>query len=174
MKEHPVSATSLFGLFESRFPSRRRASASLRENNPFPIHAHPRCSVARGPMWRGVPKFLANSRRDFKIGPREIMPQLIEPGTVANPTIVEETRSINDLAPGYLVICWNDPVNLMDYVTHVFMKVFGLKKAKARKHMLEVHEKGKSVLVRENSEKAEFYVHQLQNYQLHATMEPAE
>jgi len=44
----------------------------------------------------------------------------------------------------------------------------------AEKHMMEVHEKGKSVLVREGAEKAEFYVHQLQNYKLHATMEPAE
>ena len=40
--------------------------------------------------------------------------------------------------------------------------------------MLEVHEKGKSVLVRESAEKAEFYVHQLQGYKLQATMEPAE
>lgn len=80
-----------------------------------------------------------------------------------------ETRSA--LEPGYLVICWNDPVNLMDYVTHVFQVVFGWQKQKAAKHMLEVHEKGKSVLARESLEKAEFYVHELQKYTLHATME---
>jgi len=72
---------------------------------------------------------------------------------------------------GYLVVCWNDPVNLMDYVTHVFQVVFGWPKTKAETHMLQVHEKGKSVLVREVFEKAEHFVHQLQGYGLHATME---
>lgn len=73
--------------------------------------------------------------------------------------------------PGYLVICWNDPINLMDYVTHVFQMVFGWPKPKAEKHMLEVHNNGKSLLARESLEKAEHYVHQLQSYGLHATLE---
>jgi ATP-dependent Clp protease adaptor protein ClpS len=73
--------------------------------------------------------------------------------------------------PAYLVICWNDPVNLMPYVTHVFQKVFGWNKEKAERHMMEVHEKGKSLLARESLEKAEHHVHQLQGYGLHATME---
>lgn len=77
----------------------------------------------------------------------------------------------DDLEPGYLVVCWNDPVNLMDYVTRVFQTVFGWPKAKAERHMLQVHRQGKSVLTRESMEKAEFYVHQLQKYSLHATME---
>lgn len=72
---------------------------------------------------------------------------------------------------GYLVICWDDPVNLMDYVTHVFQSVFGWPKDRAQRHMLQVHETGKSLLVRETFEKAEHYVHQLQGYGLHATME---
>jgi len=42
----------------------------------------------------------------------------------------EKTRDKTELEPGYLVICWNDPVNLMDYVTHVFQTVFGWPKAK--------------------------------------------
>jgi len=75
---------------------------------------------------------------------------------------------------GWLVICWNDPVNLMDYVTHVFQAVFGWPKAKARRHMLQVHETGKSLLARDTFEKAEHYVHQLQGYGLHATMEREE
>jgi ATP-dependent Clp protease adaptor protein ClpS len=102
------------------------------------------------------------------------MPSISEPHTIPRPTIENETRSDEDLAPTYYVICWNDPVNLMNYVTHVFMKLFGWPRQKAQKHMLEVHEKGKSVLIREGAEKAEFYVHQLQNYKLQATMEPAE
>ncbi|MFM1941715.1 MAG: ATP-dependent Clp protease adapter protein ClpS [Verrucomicrobiota bacterium] len=86
-----------------------------------------------------------------------------------------ETTTEEDLKPslegGFLVICWDDPVNLMDYVTRVFRLVFGWPKAKAEKHMLQVHRNGKSVLVRESMERAEHYVHQLQRYNLHATME---
>ncbi len=85
-----------------------------------------------------------------------------------------QTRPKEDLDPGYLVICWDDPINLMDYVTHVFQTVFGWKKEKAEHHMLEVHTKGKSLLVRASLEKAEHYVHQLHKYGLHATMESAE
>lgn len=75
------------------------------------------------------------------------------------------------LEPGYLVICWDDPVNLMDYVSRVFQTVFGWTKAKAEHHMLQVHNQGKSLLIRESLEKAEFYVHQLHRYSLQATME---
>ena len=77
----------------------------------------------------------------------------------------------DQLEPGYLVICWNDPVNLMEYVTHVFQSVFGWARPKAEVHMLQVHREGKSLLTRESLEKAEHYVHQLQAYGLHATME---
>ncbi len=85
-----------------------------------------------------------------------------------------ESRSKDALEPGFLVVCWNDPVNFMDYVTHVFQTVFGWNRQKAEHHMREVHEKGKSLLVRDTLEKAEFYVHQLQKYNLHATLERAE
>ncbi|MBC8097552.1 MAG: ATP-dependent Clp protease adapter ClpS [Akkermansiaceae bacterium] len=90
-----------------------------------------------------------------------------------HPDVDQENQSDSraSLEPGYLVICWDDPVNLMDYVTHVFQTVFGWERKKAEKHMLEVHEQGRSLLVRESMEKAEFYVHQLQKYTLHATME---
>jgi ATP-dependent Clp protease adaptor protein ClpS len=91
----------------------------------------------------------------------------VRPGTIQ--TAEEKPKSA--LESGYLVVCWNDPVNLMDYVTHVFQTVFGWQRRKAEFHMLQVHEQGKSVLVRESLEKAEHYVHQLQKYSLHATME---
>jgi ATP-dependent Clp protease adaptor protein ClpS len=83
----------------------------------------------------------------------------------------EETKDKSSLEPAWLVICWNDPVNLMTYVTHVFQTVFGWNKQKAEHHMLQVHRQGKSVLARTTMEKAEHYVHQLQKYTLHATME---
>ena len=94
----------------------------------------------------------------------------------SEPEVIPQTTSSPDavLDPGYLVICWDDPVNLMDYVTHVFQRVFGWTKAKAERHMLQVHREGRSVLARENLERAEHYVHQLQHYRLHATLEPAE
>lgn len=93
------------------------------------------------------------------------------PITVPDTEKEEKTKTKNQLDRGYLVICWNDPINLMDYVAHVFQIVFCWPKAKAEHHMLQVHNNGKSVLVRETFEKAEHYVHQLQGYGLHATLE---
>jgi len=72
------------------------------------------------------------------------------------------------------VIVWNDPVNLMSYVTLAFQKVFGWKREVAEKHMLEVHNNGRSIVARENREKAEHYVHQLQSWGLTTTMEPSD
>ena len=83
-----------------------------------------------------------------------------------------QTRADETLAPGYVVICWDDPVNLMDYVTHVFMTIFGWQRPKAEQHMLQVHRQGKSVLTRDGLERAEHYVHRLQSYGLTATLEP--
>ncbi len=82
--------------------------------------------------------------------------------------LTEEER---EQAPAYLVICWDDPVNLMNYVTYVFQKVFGWDRKKAEHHMLEVHNNGRSVLVRDTLERAEHYVHLLQQYKLQATLE---
>lgn len=87
------------------------------------------------------------------------------------PDIAHGTDSASEHEPGYLVICWDDPVNLMDYVTHVFQTVFGWDRKRAEKHMKEVHNHGKSLLTRESLEKAEFYVHELQKYTLNATLE---
>lgn len=86
----------------------------------------------------------------------------------------EKSRSRTELDSPWLVICWNDPVNLMPYVTHVFQVVFGWDRQKAEFHMLQVHQQGKSLLARTTMEKAEHYVHQLQKYTLHATMEREE
>lgn len=72
------------------------------------------------------------------------------------------------------VIAHNDPVNLMSYVTLVFRQIFGFTKEKARAHMLEVHQKGRSVVWSGAREKAEFYVQQLHSRQLLATLERAE
>jgi ATP-dependent Clp protease adaptor protein ClpS len=93
------------------------------------------------------------------------------PETAPTPTVTPQEETRETLEPGYLVVAWNDPVNLMIYVTHVFQRVFGWDRKKAEHHMREVHEKGKSVLVRESFERAESHVHQLQSYSLQATIE---
>jgi len=71
------------------------------------------------------------------------------------------------------VIVWNDPVNLMSYVVFVFMRVLGFTKEKATKHMLEVHNLGKSVVATETREKAELYHQQIQSHGLQVTLENA-
>jgi ATP-dependent Clp protease adaptor protein ClpS len=82
-----------------------------------------------------------------------------------------EEKSKSEMEAAWLVICWDDPVNLMSYVTHVFQMVFGWDRQKAEMHMMQVHKKGKSLLARTTMEKAEHYVHQLQKYTLQATVE---
>jgi ATP-dependent Clp protease adaptor protein ClpS len=69
------------------------------------------------------------------------------------------------------VIVWNDPINLMTYVTFVFQKLFGYSLEKAHKLMLDVHLKGKAVVSHGPREKAELDVFRLHEHGLWATME---
>jgi ATP-dependent Clp protease adaptor protein ClpS len=69
------------------------------------------------------------------------------------------------------VIVWNDPINLMTYVTFVFQKLFGYSLEKAHKLMLDVHLKGKAVVSHGTREKAELDVFRLHEHGLWATME---
>jgi ATP-dependent Clp protease adaptor protein ClpS len=72
------------------------------------------------------------------------------------------------------VVVLNDPVNLMSYVVMVFKKVLGFDESKARKHMLEVHEQGRSVVWTGVRETAEAHVFTLQQWHLTAVLEPDE
>jgi ATP-dependent Clp protease adaptor protein ClpS len=72
------------------------------------------------------------------------------------------------------VVVLNDPVNLMSYVVLVFKKVFGFDEATARRHMLEVHEQGRSIVWSGHREKAEAYAFTLQQWHLSAVLEPDE
>jgi ATP-dependent Clp protease adaptor protein ClpS len=74
----------------------------------------------------------------------------------------------------WIVIVWNDPINLMSYVTFVLQKLFGYTKAKATKLMLDVHYKGKAVVSSGSREKAEMDVFRLHEHGLWATMEHSE
>ena len=64
------------------------------------------------------------------------------------PAEVERPEADEVVVPDtpWVTIVWNDPVNLMTYVTYVFQKVFGYPKPKARKLMLDVHHKGRAVV----------------------------
>lgn len=71
-----------------------------------------------------------------------------------------------------MTIVWNDPVNLMSYVTYVFQTVFGYTKEKAEKLMLDVHQKGKAVVSSGTREEMERDVQILHSYGLWATVQP--
>jgi len=71
------------------------------------------------------------------------------------------------------VVVYNDPVNLMSYVTMVFRKIFGFSKKQAEKHMQEVHHQGSSIVWVGDREQAELYVEKLHSFLLTATLEKA-
>ena len=85
-------------------------------------------------------------------------------------TVITETDTDTDLDHPWNVIVYDDPVNLMSFVTLVLRRIFGYSEVKATAMMLEVHKGGKSVVWTGNREKAEFYVQQLQSHQLLAAM----
>jgi len=95
--------------------------------------------------------------------------------TSANTAPVEIGRpeTIEDIEADvpWIVIVWNDPINLMTYVTWVFQKLFGFTRAKAEKLMWDVHTKGKAVVSNGTRDEAERDVARLHAYGLWATMQ---
>jgi ATP-dependent Clp protease adaptor protein ClpS len=89
------------------------------------------------------------------------------PTEVREPDIGQEVREDRP----WVVIVWNDPINLMSYVTFVFQKLFGYSREKATKLMLDVHYKGKAVVSSGPREKAEVDVFRLHEHGLWATMQ---
>jgi ATP-dependent Clp protease adaptor protein ClpS len=71
----------------------------------------------------------------------------------------------------WIVIVWNDPVNLMSYVVYVLQKLFGYSRQKATRLMLQVHHEGKAAVSEGTREKAEADVARLHAHGLWATME---
>lgn len=71
----------------------------------------------------------------------------------------------------WVVIVWNDPINLMNYVAFVFRKVFGYSEEKANKLMLDVHHKGRATVSSGTRTEAERDVKRLHSHGLWATME---
>jgi ATP-dependent Clp protease adaptor protein ClpS len=71
----------------------------------------------------------------------------------------------------WITLVWNDPVNLMSYVTYVFQTYFGYSREKAEKLMLDVHQKGKAVVSNGPREKMECDTEAMQGYGLWATLQ---
>jgi len=86
----------------------------------------------------------------------------------------KRTAAALELQGLWRVVVLNDPVNLMSYVVLVFKKVFGFDESTARKHMLEVHERGRSVVWCGLREKAEAYAFTLQQWHLTTVLESDE
>lgn len=93
------------------------------------------------------------------------------PLTAPTPSTGVLEREDVDSDKPWLTIVWDDPINLMGYVTFVFQTVFGYSKAKATDLMLKVHNEGKAVVSSGSREKVEIDVKKLHNFGLWATME---
>jgi len=90
-----------------------------------------------------------------------------------SPVELDEPSRDESTAPDmpWIVLVWNDPINLMSYVTFVFQKLFGYSLEKATSLMLDVHEKGRAVVSSGVKEKAEIDVFRLHEHGLWATMQ---
>jgi ATP-dependent Clp protease adaptor protein ClpS len=94
--------------------------------------------------------------------------------SAASPVEVDPTLSpdeITFLAKPWVTIVWNDPVNLMSYVTYVLQKLFGYPEPKATALMLDVHHKGKAAVSSGDKDKIEADVAKLHAAGLWATMQ---
>ena len=89
------------------------------------------------------------------------------PSVLERPEVDESTAEDRP----WVVIVWNDPINLMSYVTFVLQKLFGYSLEKAERLMLDVHHKGKAVVSNGSREKAELDVFRLHEHGLWATMQ---
>ena len=99
--------------------------------------------------------------------PIETVPEETLPDELGSPDV--EDATVTDKP--WVVIVWNDPVNLMSYVVFVFQKLFGYSREKATKLMLEVHHDGKAAVSSGSREKAEADVARLHGHGLWATMQ---
>ena len=87
------------------------------------------------------------------------------------PRADEDVDTLRAAETPWQTVVWNDPVNLMSYVTFVFQKLFGYSLEKATALMLDVHEKGRAVVSSGSREKAEIDVYRLHEAGLWATMQ---
>jgi len=93
--------------------------------------------------------------------------------TTTAPVRVDQPGTGEVVAPDrpWIVIVWNDPINLMNYVTYVLQKLFGYPRPKAERLMMQVHVEGRAVVSSGTRERAEADVARLHEHGLWATME---
>src|SRR5215470_11697698 len=94
---------------------------------------------------------------------------MASPQTV--PVELPETEELQAVDRAWVTVVWNDPVNLMSYVTWVFQKLFGYSRDKAEQLMLDVHHKGKAVVSSGVRERMEYDASRLHAYGLWATVD---
>lgn len=80
-------------------------------------------------------------------------------------------RPVESALTPWVTIVWDDPVNLMSYVTHVFASYFGYSQEKATELMLKVHNEGRAVVSNGPREQMELDVDAMHGYGLWATLE---
>lgn len=95
----------------------------------------------------------------------------VEPAPVVEPDVEPLPDEATVADTPWQTIVWNDPVNLMSYVTWVFQKLFGYDRAKATALMLDVHQKGRATVSSGTREKVEGDVAKLHAAGLWATMQ---
>lgn len=89
----------------------------------------------------------------------------------AVPAETTETELDSEVDKPWLTVVWDDPVNLMSYVTFVFQRVFGYTRDQAHELMLKVHNDGRAVVSSGSRDKVENDVRKLQEAGLWATMQ---
>ena len=97
------------------------------------------------------------------------MPASSQDTQISDPDV--DTTETTQIDKPWIVLVWNDPINLMSYVSFVFQKLFGYSKEKADALMLDVHEKGRAVVSTGAREHAELDVFRLHEHGLWATMQ---
>ena len=90
---------------------------------------------------------------------------------VEAPVRESKSQTCGKIAEPWQVVLLDDPVNLMEYVSRILIRIFGYSREKADALMMDVHTKGKAIVWSGGREKAEMYVNQLHSAQLHATLE---
>ena len=106
-------------------------------------------------------------RPSFGVGPVG----RVSPGSRPGTTAVREPDELAATDAPWITLVWDDPVNLMNYVTYVFQKLFGYSEPHATKLMLQVHNEGKAVVSAGTREAMEVDVSKLHAAGLWATMQ---
>jgi len=90
--------------------------------------------------------------------------------TLENTELLEQTV----LDSPWVTLVWNDPVNLMSYVSYVFRSYFGFSRDEADRRMLQVHNDGRAVVATGSREEMERHVEAMHDFGLWATLQKAD